>query len=257
MESNEYLTELKEFSKILAEISGKIIKSYFQKELSVDTKPDGSPVTIADQKSEEAMRELISRYYPEHAILGEEHGYSNKGAEFTWVLDPIDGTKSFICGVELFGTLIAVLQNEKPILGVIHLPVLDKLIIGDNNITMLDQAEVQVRDCPDLSQAVLLTTDHCHVGAFHHKELFDKLIAEAGLYRTWGDCYGYSLVARGKADIMIDPIVSPWDVYPVIPVIKGAGGVISDFQGNDPVRGSSVVAAAPNIHSKIIQLLNP
>jgi histidinol phosphatase-like enzyme (inositol monophosphatase family) len=222
----------------------------------VETKSDGSPVTIADLKAEDAMRELVMRFYPDHGILGEEHGNHNPDAEYTWVLDPLDGTNSFICGVELFGTLIAVVKNGIPIFGVIHLPILDKLLSGDNQQALLGHKSVRIRNCPTLASAVLLTTDHLNIAKFHNKESFEELTRQVKIYRTWGDCYGYYLLATGYADIMVDPIVSPWDASAIIPIIRGAGGTITDYRGGDPMHGNSLIAAANNLHPQVLSLLN-
>ncbi|HVO72806.1 MAG TPA: histidinol-phosphatase [Ignavibacteriaceae bacterium] len=250
------LKEFKKFTKKLSEVSSRIIKNYFRSELQIETKQDHSPVTLADKKSEEAMRELIMKEFPEHGILGEEFGMHNPDAEYKWVLDPIDGTKSFISGTPLFGTLIALLKNGEPQLGAINLPALNEFLIGDNSIAELNDKKVMVRNCSSISSAVLLTTDIVDIEKYHNTKKFNSLIKEVKLFRTWGDCYGYYLVASGFADIMIDPIVSPWDSMALIPVIRGAGGIITDYQGNDPVKGKSIIASSPPIHKEIIELLN-
>jgi histidinol phosphatase-like enzyme (inositol monophosphatase family) len=247
---------LNSFIKHLASGSGRIIKSYYRTPINVDTKEDNSPVTIADKKAEEFLRESIMKEFPDHGIIGEEFGETNPGAEYKWVLDPIDGTKSFICGTPLFGTLIALLQNGSPVLGVINFPILDELLIGDNTAAALNDEPVKVRKCPDISDAVLLTTDIKSYEAYQSRKALDNLISKVKMLRGWGDCYGYYLVATGYADIMIDPIMSVWDIMALIPVIKGAGGIITDFKGNDPARGTSIVAASSFIHSEVIEVLN-
>ncbi|MBE0570307.1 MAG: histidinol-phosphatase [Ignavibacteriaceae bacterium] len=250
------LTEYKNFCKVLSQASADVIKKYFRTDVSVESKKDDSPVTIADRKAEEVMRELIMKHFPDHGIVGEEFGETNKDAENKWILDPIDGTKSFICGAYSFGTLIGLLKNDKPILGVYNHPILNDFLIGDNVETLINGKKSLVRNCNELSQAVLLTTDHLNIEKYQNIEKFNMLIKKVKLYRNWGDCYGYYLLATGYADIMIDPIMSPWDLLPLIPIIKGAGGIISDYQGNDAVKGKSTVASASGIHSEIITLLN-
>ncbi len=250
------LAEYKKFCKILAEASADVIKEYFRTGVSVESKTDNSPVTIADKKAEEVMRELIAKHFPEQGIVGEEFGETNRNSEYTWILDPIDGTKSFICGAYSFGTLIGLLKNGNPILGVYNHPILNDFLIGDNSLTEINGVETKVRDCGNLSNAVLLTTDHLNIEKYQNKDKFNQLITKVKLYRNWGDCYGYYLLATGYADIMIDPIMSPWDLLPLIPIIRGAGGVITDYQGNDPVKGKSAIAACPQIHSSIISSLN-
>lgn len=250
------LEEYKNFSKKLAEVSAAIIRQYFRTRISVESKDDNSPVTIADKKAEEVMRELILKHYPAHGIFGEEFGVTNLGAEYTWVLDPIDGTKSFICGAYSFGTLIALLKNGVPIIGVYNHPILNDFLIGDNVETKINGNKTFVRNCTELSKAVLLTTDHLNIEKYQNVDKFNQLIKKVKLYRNWGDCYGYYLLATGFADIMIDPIMSPWDLLPLIPIIRGAGGIITDYKGNDPIKGNSIVAASAEIHSEIISLLN-
>ncbi len=250
------IKEFKLFTKHLADISGKIIKNYFRTELKIDSKSDDSPVTIADKKAEEIMREEIMKQFPNHGILGEEFGEHNSSSSYKWILDPIDGTKSFICGTVTFGTLIALVKDGEPILGVINQPILKEFLFGDNNSTELNNQIVKVRPCENFSEAVLLTTDYLDIKKYQDGNKFDELTGKVKLYRNWGDCFGYYLLSTGFADIMVDPIMNVWDSMALIPVIKGAGGIITDYQGNDPVKGNSIIAASPEIHKKVIQILN-
>lgn len=250
------LKEFSKFSKLLALESGKIIRNYFRQNILVENKSDYSPVTIADKKAEELLRELIIKEYPEHGIIGEEFGNLNENAEYQWILDPIDGTKSFICGAITFGTLIALTKNGKPILGVFNQPVLNEFLIGDNTTAFLNGDKVEVNNINKISDAVLLTTDHLGIGQYQNMENFNQLIKQVKLYRLWGDCYGYYLLASGFAHIMIDPIMNLWDIMALIPIIKGAKGVITDYQGNDPIIGNSIVASVANIHKEVIKTLN-
>mgnify|MGYP001580001672 CR=1 FL=1 len=250
------LNEFRQFSKWLADESGKIIKYYWRTGINVENKPDQSPVTIADKKAEEFMREMIMKKFPNHGILGEEFGEHNPNAGYKWVLDPIDGTKSFICGTVTFGTLIALLKNGEPILGVINQPILNEFLIGDNHATELNGKKVQVRESNNLSDAVLLTTDQLSIEKHRNIKNFDNLVHKIKLYRQWGDCYGYYLVATGYADIMIDPIMNVWDLMALIPIIRGAGGTITDYHGNDPLKGNSIVATGGVLHKEVIELLN-
>lgn len=250
------MNELKKFCKLLADESGKIIKQYYRTNYSVEIKSDETPVTIADKKSEELMREMIMKEFPDHGILGEEFGEYNPASEYRWILDPIDGTKSFISGVPLFGTLIALIHNNEPIIGVINHPVLGECLIGDNTKTELNNVKISVRQCADLSSALLLASDHLMVAKYRSKSGFDNLLSHVKLYRTWGDCYGYSLLSSGFADIMIDPIMSKWDLAALIPVVKGAGGIITDYYGNNPMEGNSIVAANTKLHGQVLAILN-
>ena len=250
------MKEFKRFSKLLSDESGKIIKKYFRTNLTIDSKSDDSPVTIADKTAEEVMRNLIMKEFPEHGILGEEFGEHNKDAEYQWILDPIDGTKSFICGAQTFGTLIALLKNGKPVLGVINQPILNDFLIGDNEKTFLNETQVKVRECSSIDNSVMLSTDHYAFGKYQNLEKYETLCKNVKLYRNWGDCYGYFLLATGYADIMIDAIMSVWDLMALVPVIKGAGGIITDYQGNDAVKGESALAASPAIHGQLVKMLN-
>lgn len=250
------LHDLTPFLQVLSKESAEIIKSYFRTPINVETKSDFSPVTIADKLAEERMRELIVKQFPQHGIIGEEFGNYNPDAEYVWVLDPIDGTKSFISGALSFGTLIALLKNGKPIVGVINQPILNELLIGDNQNCLLNGVKVEMRKCSSINMATLLTTDHHNIGKYQNQTKFDALTKIVKLYRNWGDCYGYYLLATGFADIMIDPIMSVWDSMALVPIINGAGGMITDYQGNDPIIGNSIVAASKEIHAEVIKLLN-
>lgn len=248
--------ELKKFCKYLTDESGKIIRKYFRSNLSVESKSDDSPVTIADKSAEEKMREIIMKEFPEHGILGEEFGEYKSDAEYKWILDPIDGTKSFICGAITFGTLIALLKNDKPIFGVFNQPILNEFLSGDNKISRLNDNLVKIKDVDKIDDAVLLTTDHFSFEEYQNIRNFETLAKRVKLYRQWGDCYGYYLVASGFAQIMIDPIMSVWDTMALIPIINGAGGIITDYQGNDAVKGTSIIASTPNLHSTVVEMLN-
>ena len=242
----------------LAHESGDFIRPHFASDtLAVEHKSDDSPVTLADRGAEELLRRLIAQTYPDHGVIGEELGNDRPDAEFVWVLDPIDGTKSFITAVPLFGTLIALLHRGQPVLGAIHQPILNQLVVGDGVVTTLNDRPVRVRPCADLSAATLLTSDPLNPAKYQNGPAYDALANRVRLTRTWGDAYGYLLLATGRADIMCDPIMNPWDIQALIPIVRGAGGVITDWQGNDPVSGSSIVASAPEIHPAVIAALNP
>ncbi len=248
--------ELTGFLKYLAAESGKIIRPYFRSKISVEQKADNSPVTIADRKTEERLRDLIMKQFPGHGIIGEEFGETNPGAEYRWVLDPIDGTKSFISGALSFGTLIALVHNGQSIIGAFNQPILNELLIGDGSTTRLNDSIVKVRQCESLSDAVLLTTDHLHFERYQRREPFEELIRKVKMYRNWGDCYGYYLLSTGFADVMIDPIMNLWDTAALVPIVRGADGTITDYHGSDPMKGGSIVAAVPGIHAEVILILN-
>lgn len=250
------MEELKEFALSLATATAGIVTNYFNSRIGIDLKEDGSPVTVADRECEQIMRGMIMSRFPNHGILGEEFGSASSGAEYVWVLDPIDGTKSFIAGGFDFGTLIGLLKNGQPILGVISQPVLGHIVIGDNQSCSFNGEVVRVRTGKPLSESLCLLTDIGLPAKFQSADGFNKLVSQVGAIRTWGNCFGYTLLARGLADVMIDPIMSPWDLLPLIPVIRGAGGIITDYQGNDPVGSKSIIAASPALHGTIVKILN-
>jgi len=249
--------KLIDFTHELAQVSGEIIRRYFRSELDIETKSDSTPVTIADRQAEEIMRQRIQARYPEHGILGEEFEDINPEAEYQWILDPIDGTKTFVSGTYLFGTLIALLRDGKPMLGAINNPITHQFLIGDGRTTWLNDVPVKVRDCQSLAQATLLVTDPLNVDKYRDGKAFAALTRQVKLYRTWGDCHGYFLVATGYADIMIDPAMHVWDVAALIPVIEGAGGKITDYYGGDPMSSKGTIATAGMLHDEVLRALNP
>lgn len=245
------------FIKDLAAKSSEVIMPYFANhDVVVERKSDETPVTVADRNAEKIMREMIGKQYPHHGIIGEEIGNENVDAEFVWVLDPIDGTKSFAAACPLFGTLIALRHRDEPVLGAIHMPVLRRLLIGDGKKTTLNGKPVRVRETKTLDDAIALTTDILFVEQYRSPAGFERLIRKVKLFRTWGDCYAYFSFATGWTDIAIDPIMEVWDIRALIPVIRGAGGVITGWDGGDPVHADSIVAASPLLHESVIEELN-
>lgn len=251
------MQELIDFTKELAKASGDIINGYFRSGVAVESKADESPVTIADKKAEEIMREMIMKAYPDHGIIGEEFGNHNEDAEYQWVLDPIDGTKSFITGTFLFGTLIGLMRDRQPILGAIHHSVTSHLLIGADGVTKLNDEVVKVRPCENLRDAVMLCSDYLDVGRYQNGIAFQQLMGRVKFARTWGDCHGYFLVATGYAEIMMDPIMNLWDIVALVPVIEGAGGTITDWEGNAPLDGHGIIATNGTLHAQVLRSLNP
>jgi myo-inositol-1(or 4)-monophosphatase len=249
------------FAVELAERSGDLIRPYFgadAADLGIELKSDETIVTRADREAEALLRELIAKRFPEHGIIGEEYGEERPDAEFVWMLDPIDGTISFASASPLFGTLIALMQDGQPVLGAINQPVLRQLCLGDGETTTLNGKPVRVRDPRPLAEATLLLTDFVDVAKHQDGPAFNALMRDVRLVRTWGDCYGYLLIATGRADIMCDPVMNPWDIAALVPVIRGAGGVISDWQGRDPVGAASIVATTSQaLHDEVLRRLNP
>ena len=248
--------QYKDFVKAMLKVVMPFIRDAFNsRAYHVETKKDMSPVTEIDRKAEMMLREMIAKNFPSHAILGEEFG-AGGSAEYTWVLDPIDGTKSFVSGSPLFGTLIALLKDGKPILGAIGLPMRDEIYLGDNQTTEVNGTPVHVKDALSLKEAVILTTDICDIARLKSRPKFDALINEGKIFRMWGDCYGYALIAGGLTAVMSDAEMNPWDILPLIPVIRGAGGVITGWEGQDPVGASSCLAGPPTLHKLALAILN-
>ncbi len=242
--------------------SHEILRWFRNVSLRVERKGDASPVTLADRAAERTMRQMITARYPTHGIVGEEYGTERPHAEWVWLLDPIDGTKSFITGVPLFGTMIALAHRGVPVLGVIHQPVLGHLMVGDGQTTTLNDVTVCVRPCAELSEATLLCTDPLQPGDTHDAEGWSALTRAVRLFRTFGDCYGYTLLSSGFADIMLDPVLHTWDVAALVPIVRGAGGKITDWHGQDLAQFDpasqtplSAVATAGPIHDQVIRLL--
>lgn len=251
------LTPYRQFMTELALKSGDFIRPFFANpDLVVEIKSDDSPVTLADKGAEELMRGLISKRFPEHGIIGEEYGSERADAEWVWVLDPIDGTKSFATACPLFGTLIALQYRGEPVLGAIHQPILGQLLIGDGTSSELNGRRVRCRATTRLSDATLLTSDPLNPAKYQKGPAWEVLMRKARLVRTWGDCYGYLLLASGWADVMTDPIMNPWDIAALIPVIRGAGGVITDWQGRTPVGAESIIASTTQaLHDEVLATL--
>jgi histidinol-phosphatase len=238
--------------------SGKLILQHFRDpDLKVDQKKDASPVTQADRQAEQLLVNKISENFPQHGVVGEEFGSVREGAEWTWLVDPIDGTKSFVSGVPIFGTVLCLQFHGKPVFGAIHLPALGgQLLVGDGNSAFLDGNRVSVRESGQCEDWVVLTSDERDIGSFRDEVGWNNLLKNVGYCRTWGDCFGYFLVATGRADVMLDPFVNPWDFHGAIPIIQGAGGKITNWIGEDAAGSDSAVAAGQEIHSRVISFLN-
>ncbi len=251
-----FLFELLDAS--FAEISARFLRG-----IEVDDKDNGTPVTQADKQAEAVMRKLIEARYPKHGIFGEEFGIKESeevdGVRYRWILDPIDGTRSFITNSFLFGTLIALERDDgagfRPILSSVSHPAARVRTVGslsgttlyyDNGISPLVRP-LHVRNCTQLSEAT---------GEQKGDERIQKLIDVVKLYRTFGDCFGYFAVASGGADIMIDPDLSYWDIAALLPVVEGAGGTLTSMTGGNPLKDLSAVCTAGGIHGEVIALLN-
>lgn len=224
--------ELIDFAEFLADEAGKVCRLYYRGQLGVQNKPDNTPVTEADRKIEETLRKLIEINFPDHAVYGEEFGSSGASARYTWFIDPIDGTKSFITGRPLFGTLIALVENKQPIIGVIDQPIINERWLAANNTTKFNNKVVQTRGGVALDKAIFATTSPFlfnDTGKF----IVSK-ISDATNYTIYGgDCYSYGQLAMGLVDVVIESGLKPYDFLALVPIIENAGGKITDWQGND------------------------
>lgn len=221
------------FANRLADVSGEVIRRYFRQPFDVEGKDDLSPVTKADRETEKSLRALIEKEFPAHGIHGEEWGITNESAEYMWVLDPIDGTRAFICGKPVWGTLIALMRKGKPILGVIDQPVTQERWIGaTGKPTTLNCKEIKTRACASLSEAVLNIAPQVYMEKYiGDLPTYRKLENKAKTTSIGGDCYAYGLLASGFVDVIIEQALKLHDFAALVPIIEGAGGMITDWQG--------------------------
>ncbi len=246
----------------LAAVSGETIRPFFRTALGVENKSRSGgfdPVTAADRAAEAAMRALIKTTFPEHGILGEEFDAERPDAEYVWVLDPIDGTKSFICGMPAWGTLIALTRRGEPIYGMMHQPFTIEHFTGDGSAASYrgpaGDRVLRTRACAELKGAVLLTTSPLLMrGA--DRQCFGRVEGAVRLSRYGGDCYAYCMLAAGQVDLVIETELKPYDVLPLIPIIEGAGGIITSWENGRPHGGGRVIAAGDRrLHAQAMELL--
>jgi inositol-phosphate phosphatase/L-galactose 1-phosphate phosphatase/histidinol-phosphatase len=243
---------------MLADAAGEIIRPYFRQPLAVDDKADLSPVTAADRAAEEAVRALIESRFPEHGIIGEEFGRVREDAEFVWTLDPIDGTKSFISGVPLFGTLIALTRNRRPILGIIDQPISRERWVGiADRPTTLNGEPVRCRACPALTTATLFATTP-EMFKDGDAATFARVSGGVKLTRFGADCYAYGLVAAGFIDLVLEASLKPYDFCAMVPIVEGAGGIATDWRGaglDIASDGRILVAGDRRTHCAALELI--
>lgn len=231
-------------------------------DLIVEHKADDSPVTAADRRAEEHLRHRIAESFPEDSVHGEELPDRAGDSPFRWILDPIDGTKSFIHGVPLFGTLVGVERDGEPILGVIYIPGTDESVYaakGNGAWYVRGKGRPQparVSSCPRLAQGLFLTSEIKLWWDLGRDEAFRRVQAAARLARTWGDCYGYLLVATGRAELMVDPKMAVWDAAPLLPILEEAGGTFTDWQGTPTIRGGDGVGTNGLLLDEVLELLH-
>lgn len=249
--------EIVDFAQTLAERSREVIRPYFRSGLGVMDKADESPVTIADKNAEAALREMIEASYPDHGIFGEEHGVKEGNGEDLWVLDPIDGTRSFICGAPWFGTLIAYLKNGVPSVSVLDVPMMGERWVSDGQTTLFQGEIAKTRTGVTLDQASLYTTDY-DLFTPVEKTAFDRVKSQAKCVRYGTDCYAYGLLSSGHIDLVIEAGLQPYDAMALVPVIKGAGGIVTDWNGGEISMdwdGRIVAAGSSELHRQAIESL--
>ena len=259
MNLNSCPKEYVSFAHHLADESSKVILKYFRSNINIKSKKDNSPVTIADMRSEKLIRELIAKKYPNHGIMGEEYKNEKTNKEFIWVIDPIDGTRSFIAGHKDFGTLIALLHNKKPILGIINCPAQNERWQGTINRKTLYNGKItktsrvkKLKDCYSFTSGLYFESKE-------FRNMYNLLISKVKYYRFGGDCYMYGMLSSGLIDIVVEDTLKSHDYMALIPVIEGAGGFVSDRFGkqiNLDSDGSLVASCSKEIHNQVIKCLN-
>jgi histidinol-phosphatase len=256
--SNTELSVRYQYAVDVAREAGLHTLQFFQRpDLAVELKSDASPVTIADRQAEELLRRRIAEKFPDDAILGEEFGEQLGTSGYRWILDPIDGTKSFVHGVPLYGTLVAVEHGERSVIGVIYMPALDEGVhaaVGLGAWHVRSNATPQparVSNVATLRESLLLSSE-IRFPEPRQQALLD-LVQSTRINRTWGDCYGYLLVATGRAEVMLDPIMALWDVACLQPILEEAGGTLTDWQGNSTIYSAEAIATNGKVLKEVLK----
>ncbi len=249
----------------VARVAGETANRFFGSALRVETKTDGSPVTQADRAAEEAARAFIEARFPEDGILGEELGATRPEAKRRWLIDPIDGTKSFVRGVPLWGSLVALVEGDVVLAGAVFVAAQGEMVAAARGEGCFwNGARARVSTVADLREAVVLTTDLTTLATCaatgtppHPRVALAELASRAAVARTWGDCYGYVLVATGRAEVMVDPVLSPWDSAALAPIVDEAGGVFTDLRGVRTGLGGSAIATNAALDGEVRALFVP
>lgn len=235
----EEITHRLDIARSIALQAGEVTLQHFQtRQLSVERKPDDSPVTIADRKAEQLLRREIQAHFPEDAILGEEFEDIEGHSGYRWILDPIDGTKSFICGIPLYSTLIGIEFDGAAVVGVIHLPALREMVYAGSGqsawhvVGDADPVPAKVSDRQTLADGCFVMSQVDLFSEYGRQDAYHQLEQKAYITRSWGDGYGYLLVATGRIEVMVDPVMHIWDAAAIQPVMEEAGGTFTDWQGN-------------------------
>jgi histidinol-phosphatase len=250
------------FALHLAEKASELILSHYLVDgLLVESKTDESPVTVADRGAELLMRDLLGKQYPDDGVLGEEFPDLASKNGFRWILDPIDGTKAFIHGVPLYGTLIGIEHNGRMVAGVCRFPALNEVVYaseGDGcwwQIGTQSPRRTHVSNVTQISSARMMFTEPTHWRTTGRFDAIVQVMDRVKIARGWGDCYGHALVATGRAEMSIDPLMSPWDIAALIPILREAGGLCVDWQGNETIHGGDGVSVVPALRDEVISIL--
>ena len=245
--------ELLDFALELARAAGDHTLRYFGHLVDHAAKSDGSPVTVADREAEALMRERIAQRFPDHGVLGEEFGETHPGARVRWILDPIDGTRSFMRGVPLYGVLVGVEVDRVAAVGVVHFPPLRETVAAGSGLGCTWNGQpCRVSTVARLSDALVLTTDP---KALARDPGWTALQERAGTVRGWSDCYGHALVATGRAEVMLDPVMHSWDSAPFLPILAEAGGRFTNREGVETIHGGSAVSSNGMLHQDVLEAL--
>ena len=251
------LEQLREFAVELARGAGEITLKYFRKTPETTTKTDGSYVTIADREAEAYMRKQIAARFPDDGILGEEEGESHGRSGRRWIIDPIDGTFAFVHGVPFYGVLIGVEIDGEMSVGVINIPALDELVSAAKGVgCFLNGEPARVSQTERLEDALLLSTDFSSCERYGFGRAAELLQARAKTSRTWGDCYGYVLVATGRGDVMLDPVMNLWDCAALLPIMEEAGGTFTDWNGVRTASGGNSIATNGLLFDEVMRLVS-
>ena len=249
------LEELLEFATEMAWQAGRITLGHFQTGIAVETKADNSPVTIADKNAETALREMIKARYPNDGIIGEEHGEEEGTTGRKWIIDPIDGTKAFVAGVPLYGNLIGVEVDGETVVGVCNIPGLNEMTSAAKGLgCWWNGKRCHVSDTQRLEDALVIVTEQKSFDEYKPGKA-NALIEKARLVRGWGDCYGYVMVATGRADVMLDPVMAVWDCAALAPIMEEAGGTFTDWKGNATIWGEEAVATNGKLFDDVMEMI--
>ncbi|HEY6802838.1 MAG TPA: inositol monophosphatase family protein [Pyrinomonadaceae bacterium] len=250
--------ELLDFAVDLARGAGQITLSYFRKDPETSKKADGSFVTIADREAEAYLRKRIQERFPDDGILGEEDGESQGTSGRRWIVDPIDGTFSFVHGVPFYGVLIGVEVDGEPTIGVINIAALDEIVYAAKGLGCFwNDKPTRVSSVATLDEGLLLATDFAAAHRFGFGPAADELQRRAKATRTWGDCYGYVLVSTGRAEAMLDPVMNLWDCAALLPIIEEAGGTFTDWRGERTISGGNAIATNGRVFEEVMSVVNP